>query len=98
MKFGINQLALFTEQTGVDLGEVTFGLVHLRAMFWSALVEGARMRGESFNHSVFEVGDWIDDMEQSEFDRVMRAVTNSIPDASSKKKRPASKSRTTGKS
>lgn len=89
IKFGTNSLALFSQKTGKDLSEIDAGLMSIRDLIWSGLVAGAKKRKEEADFDEWEVGDWLDDMDQSEFDKISEAITNSMPkenESKSKKK------------
>ena len=79
VKFGLNQMAIYTEKHNVELADVSFNVSQIRDLVWSALVAGARKRGESVDFDEWQVGDWIEEMEQDEFDNIMKAFQNSIP-------------------
>ena len=88
-KFGITQLAIFSEKHSLNLSEVEMGMSQIRDLFWSALVAGARKKKEEVDFDEWDVGGWIDDMEQSDFDKVVEAMNQSMPEQgtkSSKKK------------
>lgn len=82
-KFGINQLAIFSEKHSLNLSEVEMGMSQIRDLFWSALVAGARKRKEEVDFDEWDVGEWIDEMEQSDFDKVVNAMNQSMPEQES---------------
>ena len=94
LKFGLNQLALYTEETGRSLSEVDFGISDLRGLIWSALATGARKRGEDFTADMWTVGDWLDDITEQDFALIMSTITNSLPKDDGQKK---SRARSSGK-
>ena len=94
VKFGLNQLALFTEKTGKSLDEVSFGIGDLRLLIWSALYAGAKKQDKPFDIDEWTVGDWLDDISQEDFDLIMRTITESLPKDDGQKK---SRKRSTGK-
>ena len=83
-KFGINQLAIFSEKHSLNLSEVEMGMSQIRDLFWSALVAGARKKKEEVDFDEWDVGEWIDDMEQSDFDKVVEAMNQSMPEQGTK--------------
>lgn len=86
VKFGLNSLALYTERQGVDLSDVQgFGLSQMRDMIWAGLVAGAKKRGEPADFDEWTVGDWIEEMDQAEYERIVSALNNSMPEESKKK-------------
>lgn len=78
-KFGVNQLAIYSEKHNLSLSEVEMGMAQMRDLFWSALVAGAKKKKEEVDFDEWDVGEWIDEMEQSDFDKVVEAMTNSMP-------------------
>jgi len=78
-KFGTNQLAIFTQMHKVDLSEADFGMHHLRDLIYSALVAGAKKQKQDVDFDEWEVGEWIDEMEEAELQKVIEAFTNSMP-------------------
>jgi len=89
LKFGTNQLAIFTQMHKVDLSEADFGMHHLRDLIYSALVAGAKKNKEAIEFDEWEVGEWIDEMEEGNLEKIIEGFTNSMPKGegdSSKKK------------
>lgn len=83
-KFGINQLAIYSEKHNLNLSELEMGMSQIRDLFWSALVAGARKNKEEIDFDEWDVGEWIDDMEQSDFDKVVSAMNQSMPEQDGK--------------
>lgn len=81
IKFGTNQLALFTQKHNLQLSEVSFGMEQIRDLIWSGLVAGAKKRNEPVDFDEWTVGEWIDDLQQSEFNRIIEAFNNSMPES-----------------
>lgn len=79
VKFNLNATATFCEVTGKPLHEITFHVGDVRDLLWAGLKEGARIQGKPFDVDNYTVGDWIDDMEQAEFEKVNNALLNSNP-------------------
>jgi len=80
VKFGLNQMAIYTERNKLELSDVTgFNIKQVRDLVWSGLVAGARKRGDVIDFDEWQVGDWIEEMNQEEFDKIMEAFQNSIP-------------------
>ncbi len=89
VKFGTNQLAIFTQMHKVDLSEADFGMHHLRDLIYSALVAGAKKKKETVDFDEWEVGEWIDELPDEELQKIVDSFTNSLPQGeadSSKKK------------
>jgi len=89
VKFGTNQLAIFTQMHRVDLSEADFGMHHLRDLIYSALVAGAKKQKETVDFDEWEVGEWIDELPDEELQKIIDSFTNSLPKGegdSSKKK------------
>lgn len=78
-KFGINQLAIYSQKHNLSLSEVEMGMSQIRDLFWSALVAGAKKKKEEIDFDEWDVGEWIDDMMQEDFDKVVEAMNNATP-------------------
>ena len=50
----------------------------------AALWSGARKRGVPFEHEVWDVADWMDDLDESELDRIMRVARDAQGDGEDK--------------
>lgn len=81
VKFGTNQLALFTQKHSLQLSEVSFGMEQIRDLIWSGLVAGAKKRNEPVDFDEWTVGEWIDELNQSEFNKIISAFNNSMPES-----------------
>jgi hypothetical protein len=79
VKFGTNQLAIFTQMHKVDLSEADFGMHHLRDLIYSALVAGAKKNKETVDFDEWEVGEWIDELPDEELQKIVDSFTNSLP-------------------
>jgi len=79
LKFGTNQLAIFTQMHKVDLSEADFGMHHLRDLIYSALVAGAKKKKEAVEFDEWEVGEWIDDLPDEDLQKIVDSFTNSLP-------------------
>lgn len=80
LKFGTNQLALFTQMHNVDLSEADFGMHHLRDLIYTALVAGAKSQKKEVDFDEWAVGEWIDEIDQETFDKILSAFQNSLPE------------------
>ncbi len=79
VKFGTNQLAIFTQMHKVDLSEADFGMHHLRDLIYSALVAGAKKKKETVDFDEWEVGEWIDELPDEDLQKIIDSFTNSLP-------------------
>ena len=86
LKFGTNATALFCQHHGVSLSDMakmfqpeTINPMHYRDLIWAALVSGGS------ECTPEQVGDWIDEMEQSEFNRIF-ASFESAPEGKTGRK------------
>lgn len=87
VKFGLNSLALYTQKQGIDLDRVQgFGLSEIRDMIWAGLVAGAKKKDEPVDFDEWQVGDWIEEMDQEEYEKIIQAMNGSVPKEESKKK------------
>ena len=62
VNFGFNALAEASQHLAVDwVLDITTGLsfVQLRALYWAALKDGARIEGKEFSFTPENVADWI---------------------------------------
>lgn len=58
---------------------------HIRDLIWSGLVAGSKMRKETIDFDEWTVGEWIDEMEEAEFNKIIDAFNNSMPEAGESK-------------
>lgn len=79
VKFGINALALISEETGKDLDQLDSGIGSIRDLVWGGLASGCLKKGEKVDFTPYDVGDWIEEMPQAEFDKITRVINESIP-------------------
>jgi len=94
LKFGINTLAIFSEKSGKGLEELSFGVADLRGLIWAALYTGARKQGTEFEADEWTVGEWLDDIDEDQFNLIMRTITQSMPEPDGKKKTARSRGKT----
>ena len=94
LKFGINTLAVFTEKSGKGLEEMAFGITDLRGLIWAALYTGARKQGTELEVDEWTVGEWLDEIDEEQFNLIMRTITESMPEPDGKKKRARSSGKT----
>jgi hypothetical protein len=86
LKFGTNATALFCQRHGIGLSEMarqfqpdTISPLHYRDLIWSALVSGGS------DCTPEQVGDWIDEMEQDEFNRIFASFESAPAGKSGRK-------------
>lgn len=80
IKFGLNQMAIYTDKHAIDLSEIgTIAISQVRDLIWSGLVAGAKKRGEAVDFDEWVVGDWIEEMPQDDYERIMAAFQNAMP-------------------
>ena len=79
IKFGTNQLAIYTQKHKIDLDGVNFGMAEFRDLLWSALVAGARKYGKPAEFDEWQVGEWMDEMDPAEFQKVIDCFNASMP-------------------
>jgi subtilisin-like proprotein convertase family protein len=58
---------------------------HIRDLIWSGLVAGDKMRKEEIDFDEWTVGEWIDEMEEAEFNKIIDAFNNSMPEKGEEK-------------
>jgi len=80
IKFGTNQLAIFTQMHNVDLSEADFGMHHLRDLIYSGLVAGAKKNKEKVDFDEWEVGEWIDELPDEDLQKIVDSFTKSLPE------------------
>ncbi len=83
LKFGTNQTAIYCDKYDLSLVGYTESLSNdkvkpgnLRDLIWSALVAGAQYKGQEVDFDEFKVGDWIDDLSQSDLDSVFNVLSS----------------------
>lgn len=77
LKFGTNQTAIFCDKHNLSLTGYSDSLnvdnasaSHLRDLIWSSLVAGAKYNKEEIDFDEYDVGDWIDDLSQSNLQKI----------------------------
>lgn len=83
LKFGTNQTAIYCDKYDLSLVGYTESLSNdkvkpgnLRDLIWSALVAGAQYKGQEVDFDELKVGDWIDDLSQSDLDSVFSVLSS----------------------
>jgi hypothetical protein len=90
IKFGTNQLAIYTAKHKIDPSDVAFGMDQFRDLIWSGLVAGAKKKKQEVDFDEWDVGDWIDELSEEKLTEILEVFNNSMPsdegDDSPKKK------------
>lgn len=79
VRFGFNALADFCDAAGLSLADLqaldltALGLRELLALYWAGFKDGARKEGEPFAESIEDVGDWMDEIEDAESQKILEA-------------------------
>lgn len=80
VKFGTNATAVFCDERGVSLSEfqsITFQDIkpgELRDIIWSGLVAGAHKEDKDIDFNKWDVGEWIDDLDEDTLDEVFDLI------------------------
>lgn len=84
LKFGTNQTAIYCDKYDLSLVGYTESLANdkvkpsnLRDLIWSALVAGAQYKGQEVDFDELKVGDWIDELSQTDLDSVFKVLSPS---------------------
>ena len=83
LKFGTNQTAIYCDKYDLSLVGYSESLSNdkvkpstLRDLIWSALVAGAQYKGQEVDFDELKVGDWIDELAQSDLDSVFKVLAH----------------------
>ena len=104
LKFGLNQSILYCELRGVTITQMNKEMSMLatdsggilRDLVWSALKDGARVAGDRFEYTNFEVGDWLEVITEEGIKEFIDAMTATLPTVKDEdKKKQASKKKST---
>jgi hypothetical protein len=97
VKFGINQSVIYCELRNcsitqmnkdiADLGAGSGDVGVMRDFIYSALKEGARKAGEPFDFTNYDVGDWLENFDESEMESFFKELVDSMPKAKEGKKK-----------
>lgn len=88
VKFGLNQSILYCELRGISITQMNADFSRLvaggngseiRDLIWSALKDGARFNKEEFDHDNFDVGDWMETIEEGELAKFLDELVESMP-------------------
>ncbi|MCA9496284.1 MAG: hypothetical protein KC589_05055 [Nanoarchaeota archaeon] len=97
IKAGLNQSVLFVELRGINLsdyqdvvskigGDNQTGS-EIRDLVWSCLKDGARISGEQFPFTNYDVGDWLETLEDGEMEKFIKEFLESMPKVKETKKK-----------
>lgn len=94
IKFGTNASAIFCEKYSISLSEYqsvlkadTIQIGHLRDLIWSGLVAGAKYEKKEVDFDAYDVGDWLDDVDESVVEQIT-ALLNPGGEDKKKAKKP----------
>lgn len=98
VKFGTNQTIVFCQLRGITLKDYaeTFKQERLdnysvdgsesRDLIWSALKDGARYKNQDFEYKPEDIGDWLDNVDESELKKMFSAIVTPTIEKPAKKK------------
>lgn len=82
VKFGWNAYAIFGDITGISIDKMVdfaeMKISDVMALIFAGLKEGARYKKQEFEHTIEDIGDWMDE-DQSVIEDFMKAFTESQP-------------------
>jgi len=79
LKFGINASAVASEAAGKDLHELGASTASFRYMIYGALVAGAHKSKQVVDFDVYDVGDWLEDLDEDAYAKINEVITASVP-------------------
>ena len=83
LHFSMNFWANFTDQMNLPIdkiGSVFEGgvsITAIRALVYSALLANEQEQGNEIDFTIFKVGTWLDDLDASELESIVEAMTES---------------------
>lgn len=83
LHFSMNFWANFTEEMNLPIdkiGSVFDGgvsITAIRALVYSALLANEQEQGNEIDFTIFKVGTWLDDLDASELESIVEAMTES---------------------
>ena len=100
VKFGMNTWIEYCELRGISITKLGEDLdviskgggsgSEIRDLIWSSLVSGAKSKRINFDYTNYDVGDWMDDIKQTElanfFSDIGKSVDSKITPPAGKKK------------
>lgn len=80
-KFGMNAFAMFTQMQNIELDQIDKALsgnnvVAMRNLIYCGMKAAAMAQGKPVEFNEFTVGDWIDEMEQSELAKIIETISS----------------------
>jgi len=95
-KFGTNATALFCEERkctlndfmilGTKLQKKEITGSEIRDLLWAGLICGAKSKKKDVDFTSFDVGDWMDEMDQNELNKVFQEIGQQASASNVKKK------------
>jgi hypothetical protein len=79
VKLGYNAMCTFCDMEDMPLAEAqqldeeTTKPGHIRSLFYAGLKDGARVAGEEFNASEYDVGEWIFEADAEQMEKIWEA-------------------------
>ena len=94
IKCGMNQSILYCELSDISITQMNKEFVNLttsngseiRDLVWSALKDGARIKKEAFEYTNFDVGDWMEDLNEKDLEDFIKDMTDTLPKSKKKVK------------
>lgn len=80
-KFGMNAFAMFTQMMKVDLDQIdtlltTSNVIAMRNLIYCGMKAAVMSSGGNIDFNEYTVGDWIDEMEQDELNKIADTIAN----------------------
>lgn len=83
LHFSMNFWANFTDILGIsldkigDIFEKGISLITLRALFYSAISAHDQEQRNEIDYTIYDVGNWLEDIDASEIEKIVQAMTES---------------------
>ena len=97
ISIGLNQSIEYCEQNNCSITQYNDDIGRMaksegtgreiRDLIWSALKAGAIAKGLKFEHTPYEVGDWMEQMTPEDMSTFMQELTDSMPKEKPSKKK-----------
>ena len=87
LKFGTNMTAIFSELRGLELKDTLlkigdrdhWTISDLRDVIYSALAAGCHTSKTEKDFDTFDVGDWLDELNQDQYKKIWQAEGDNMP-------------------